>query len=340
MARAGETPDINTVGCELLGSAVDKGWVMCLDKFVTEEDKENVYEMTIKGAMVDGRIYAWPFWGGVFGTLYNKRLVMEAGLDPDNLPETWDEYLEWVLKMNNPPVYGYVGMWKKDYNLFQQHLGRLYSNGGALLNDDFTKCLLDQPEAVETLRFWTDLYTKYNAVPPGPTTYSYPELTRDFAYEVAATMQNCFWALPKLLGDNPEGMKDNILIGPNPYRKIRTTYAKIVYLTIGANSKHPDMAWEFIKYINSREAVAERAIRAQWMPFRKDVINTPEVQNAPELKIFLGFMESAKTNPNVPQINEIKDIVIEMVQSVLVGQATPEEASIKATKEIDEIIAR
>ena len=51
-------------------------------------------------------------------------------------------------------------------------------------------------------------------------------------------------------------------------------------------------------------------------------------------------METAKTNPNVPQIGEIQSRIIEMVQMVLTGQATPEEASIEATKDIDKMLAK
>lgn len=339
MARAGITPDIMDLGCEYLGSAVDRGWVLNLDKYVAEEDKENMSKNALNAGKVDGKIYGWPFWGGIYGMYYNKRFVIEAGLNPDNLPETWDEFLDWAKKMNNPPVYGYAGIWSSG-TLFHHHLARLYSNGGDILNDDYTKCLLDQPEAVEALSFWTELDSKHKVIPPGPTTYTYQEQTRAFAYELAASMTNALWAMPKLLGDNPEAMTDNILIGQNPYRTVPATYAKILYQVIGANSENPDIAWEFIKYLNTFEAATQRAIEAKWIPFRTDVINAPEVQDSEDLKQFLGFMETAKTNPNVPQIGEIQSRIIEMVQMVLTGQATPEEASIEATKDIDKMLAK
>ena len=200
--------------------------------------------------------------------------------------------------------------------------------------------MLDQPEAVEALSFWTELDSKHKVIPPGPTTYTYQEQTRAFAYELAASMTNALWAMPKLLGDNPEAMTDNILIGQNPYRTVPATYAKILYQVIGANSENPDIAWEFIKYLNTFEAATQRAVEAKWIPFRTDVINAPEVQDSEDLKQFLGFMETAKTNPNVPQIGEIQSRIIEMVQMVLTGQATPEEASIEATKDIDKMLAK
>lgn len=338
MARAGATPDIVDIGCEYLGSAIDKGWVLCLDKYVTEEDKKTVSKNALDGAVVDGKIYAWPFWGGVYGMFYNKKLVTKAGLDPNNPPQTWDQFLNWATRMNNPPVYGYAGIWSSA-TLFHHHLARLYSNGGNLLNEDNTKCLLDQPAAIETLRFWTELYTKHKVIPPGPTTYEYQEQTRAFASELAASMTNALWAVPKVLQDNPKGMKDNIIIGQNPYKTGPATYAKIVYQAIGVNSKNPEWAWKFIKFLNSKEAVIERALNACWMPFRTDVLNDPRIQNSAHIREFLRFMETARTNPTIPQIAEIQNRVIEMVQSVLLGKATPEEASIAATRDIDKMLA-
>lgn len=338
MASAGATPDIVDIGCEYLGSAIARGWVLPLDKYVTEEDTRNMSKNALDGATVNGRLYAWPFWGGVYGMFYNKRHVLKAGLDPNNLPRTWDQFASWAKKMNKPPVYGYVGIWSSA-TLFHHHMARLYSNGADLLSKDNTKCLLDQPAAIEALRFWTDLCTKEKVVPPGPTTYEYQEQTQTFASELAASMTNALWAVPKLVGDNP-ALKDNILIGPNPYNKTPATYAKIVYQAVGANSKHPDIAWEFIKFLNSREAVIERTLNAYWMPFRTDVLDDPRVKASEDVATFLTFMDTARTNPTIPQIAEIQLRVIDMIQSVLIGKATPEEASIAATRDIDLILKK
>lgn len=339
MAESGVTPDVIDLACNFMGSAISNGWLLSLDKYVTEKDKEVIIKGALDGASMDGKLYGWPFYGGVYVTYYNKKLVIEAGLDPNNPPQTLDEFLDWTLKLNNPPtVYGYAGVWSSK-TCFRHYLGYLFANGAEFLNADNTKCLLDQPAAIETLRFWTDLFTKYNAVPPGPTTYQYNEETQAFAYQVAASMTNAYWAIPKVLDDNPE-MEGNIIIGPMPYNKKPATFVQLNYQAIGANSKNPEMAFEFMKFLTTKKAVTERAIQAKWMFFRTDVADTPEVKQDKYLGKFLEFMKGARTNPTIPTIVEVQGRVILMVQNVLIGKSTVEEASIEATKDIDKILAK
>jgi len=340
MARAGKTPDIADIGIENIGTAIANGWVLSLDKYVTEKDKEVMSENALKGGTVDGKLYGWPFWGGIYAQYYNKRLLIEAGLDPNNLPETWDEFLGWMKKLNNPPaVYGLVDVWNSS-TCFRHHMPWVWSNGGKLLNDDNTKCLLDQPAAVEALRFRTELFTKYNLVPPGPTTYAYTEETRAFSYEKAASMTNALWALPKVLEDNPEAMENNIVIGTMPYNKEKVTFAYTVFMVIGANSKHPELAAEFMKFLTTKEAETQRALQAKWIPFRKDIVTDPEIQKDEYLTKFIELMESGQLPPNIPQSAGIQVRVVEMVQDVLIGKATPEEASVEATKDINKMLTK
>jgi len=339
MAGSGITPDIIDLSCDYIGSAIGNEWVLCLDEFVTDKDKDGVSKSALAGATVDGKLYGWPFMGAVFGNYYNKKLVIEAGLDPNNPPQTWDEFLDWVLKLNNPPnVYGYAGIWDSG-TAFRHHMAYLLANGTTLLDDNNTECLLDQPAAIETLRFWTELFTKYNAMPPGPTTYTYNEETRAFALGLAASMTNAYWGMPKVIGDNPE-MEDNFIIGPIPYTKEPATYFQVIYQVIGAHSKNPEMAFEFIKFLTTKEHVTERALMAKWMHFRTDALNEPQLQQDKYLGTFLKFMENAYTNPTIQTIAEIQQRVITMLQDVLIGKRSVEEASIEAKKDIDKILMK
>jgi raffinose/stachyose/melibiose transport system substrate-binding protein len=48
---------------------------------------------------VDGRVYGLPFHTGTLGIWYNRALFAGAGLDPDDPPETWDEFLRAVAAL-------------------------------------------------------------------------------------------------------------------------------------------------------------------------------------------------------------------------------------------------
>lgn len=54
-------------------------------------------------ATKDGKIYGVPYAGILlYGLIYRKDLVLEAGLNPESPPETWDEYFYWCQKMTFP----------------------------------------------------------------------------------------------------------------------------------------------------------------------------------------------------------------------------------------------
>ena len=46
-----------------------------------------------------GKLYGLPIWGGIYGEIYNRDMVVKAGLDPAKPPRTWDEYLAWAKKL-------------------------------------------------------------------------------------------------------------------------------------------------------------------------------------------------------------------------------------------------
>ena len=51
----------------------------------------------------DGKIYGVPMAGTwYYGLVYRKDLVRQAGLDPDVLPETWDDFYKWCQKLTFP----------------------------------------------------------------------------------------------------------------------------------------------------------------------------------------------------------------------------------------------
>jgi multiple sugar transport system permease protein len=54
-------------------------------------------------ATVDGNIYGLPTVNTYYmGIIFRMDLVRQAGMDPDNPPQTWDEFLYWCQKLTDP----------------------------------------------------------------------------------------------------------------------------------------------------------------------------------------------------------------------------------------------
>lgn len=66
----------------------------------TQEELEAMYtEGALNAVSSDGTVYAVPILQNSLGYLYNVDLFEEAGLDPDNPPETWEELKEAIAKL-------------------------------------------------------------------------------------------------------------------------------------------------------------------------------------------------------------------------------------------------
>src|SRR5947209_6209814 len=53
------------------------------------------------------RIYGIPLGGYALGLLYNRRLFMQAGLDPDRPPTTWKEFQAYAKQLTGTDVAGF-----------------------------------------------------------------------------------------------------------------------------------------------------------------------------------------------------------------------------------------
>jgi multiple sugar transport system substrate-binding protein len=95
-----------------------------------------------------GKLYAAPLFADMEFFIYNKQDWRDAGLDPDNVPTTWDELYALAPKLNvgdraaNVTPWNTIGStyWIAFYN----------SLGGQLFNEDKTQLLFDNDKALKT----------------------------------------------------------------------------------------------------------------------------------------------------------------------------------------------
>jgi raffinose/stachyose/melibiose transport system substrate-binding protein len=100
---AEEGPDIQYFwgGVWTLEFAWDGG-VAPIDDLIPEEERAhyiNNFERTY-----DGQIWGVPWYMSGNPFVYNRSLFEQAGLDPDNPPQTWDELLDACAKLNDVGV--------------------------------------------------------------------------------------------------------------------------------------------------------------------------------------------------------------------------------------------
>jgi multiple sugar transport system substrate-binding protein len=167
---ANKGPQIVAMPAERLPVYASKKALVNLDDFYA--DDKNAAEISDQAAAmetVDGAKYGVPTGFVPLSVFYNKALFEAAGVT--EFPETWDEWVDAAKKLTvdqdgdgTPEQYGLAladhatvgnGVWP---SLFA-------GNGGEIVDD--SKSVIDSPENVETLEYWSKALNDDKISPTG-----------------------------------------------------------------------------------------------------------------------------------------------------------------------------
>jgi raffinose/stachyose/melibiose transport system substrate-binding protein len=197
------------------------------------------------------RLYGLPFAGNASGYIYNKTLWRKAGVDPDNPPTTWSDFIAMLKKFRAAginPIQGSVA----DSWTTQAPLASL---AGTLVPESkYT----DLKKGTTTFKkLWTGVAQKevelfkYSDSDLGVT---YQQGTQNFAKGEAAIIPLGTYAIPQITSINAD-MDLGFAQMPatdNADEQILTA-GDDVMLTMGADTKHPKEAMKFIKFLMQKK---------------------------------------------------------------------------------------
>lgn len=120
----------------------------------------------------DGQLYGLPFEWQCSMLYYNMHLFEEVGLDPMVGPSTWEEVLDFALKLVKFDEQGnviregigqsYTGIWT-----LIRWRPFIYQLGGRWLSEDGTKMEFDSPEGMKAIQYNVDWTVKHRVAMKG-----------------------------------------------------------------------------------------------------------------------------------------------------------------------------
>lgn len=202
-----------------------------------------------------------PFHDGPECLIYRKDLFEE----PENkqrflaqygralaVPQTWHEFVEVARFFHQPTenLFGVVmGIYPDGHNAVFDFCLQLWSRGGSLLGNNGL-LNINTPEAAESLTFYKDLVQNKDLMHPKSFTYESVQAGAAFARGEAAMMINWFgFAAVCEVSDNNE-VKGKVEVAPIPKgSEGKPTSLNVYWLyTIGAGSRHKEIAYDFIRF--------------------------------------------------------------------------------------------
>lgn len=290
--------------------------------------------VTLELGLLNGRIYGLPWSTEAMSLVYNKDMFRAAGLDPENPPKTWAEMIEYAQKLTVDldgdgiiDQYGFAVCGNAPGNCWFRFVPDLWSAGGEVATADLKHGNLDTPEALEALKYYTEFLTKYHVAPESSVNNNSGDNRTLFINQKVAMYID---GQSGVMNVQKESSIDiGICLWPG---KNGPTTAGLggMYVSMPKNAKNKADAWTFLDYFYQVSV-------QEWFPVAFPV--KLEAQKADRFDNYRdeNYREQLAHTRNFQLLADTpscQTIIMEMIQSVLSGIATPEQALKDANERI------
>jgi multiple sugar transport system substrate-binding protein len=251
--QAGVAPDVLAGCCDFLPTWAQSGHLLDLRPFVEADLERELIQDWDEAQyralfLPDGSQFALPKYHGALGLLYNKDLFDAAGLDHPDGSWTYEDYDTALRRLTVPArAEGEESVWGGMVDINWERL-QVHANawGGHFVDpEDSTKSHLARPESLAALGWLRDrMWTEHTLA--GPLDVHNRSPRKAFARGQLATVEEGSWALREIL----EEAGFRVGVAPMPAGPVRrATLATTDGFAIYAGTRHPEAAWELLKFL-------------------------------------------------------------------------------------------
>lgn len=304
-----------------------------IERDAEEIDLADIPEVVWKLGEWNGKQAAYPLAGYGYLLSYRANLLREAGLEP---PSEVEEIADIAEQLNNPEAnqYGIVLNGKQGAPIAHQWMAFNAQIGGALLDGE-GRPTLNSSENVAAVEFYKDLF---KFTPPGALTFDWP--SRNTAFAEGLSVFNEGWSVSRPIYDDPESSEiaGNVedLVAPSTNGLFGGWG-----IGINANTDMTEEAWEFIKWLTSKDIQKEWIKMGAGGYIRRSTLTDQELlERFPwQSQILKSFEEGdGDFRPRFPEYAEFQDILGRRLNSVLTSEVTPKQALDQAQQEFSEVL--
>ncbi len=281
---------------------------------------------------VPAGIYGVPIDVMNIQMVYNKNLFKKAGLDPNKAPQTWDEFRAACEKLNAAGIQGLVSGWGEVWMIdcFASNLAFNVMGPEKVFSTLRGETPYSDPDWIKVFYLFKELADK-KMLASGIVTMVNKSAEQSFANERAAFAFNGSWCVNVYHGMNPN-LDYGVMLPP------KVNAQNSVYIWGGGGSSFlvndrstvKQEAIAFLEWLTSSEQQALLAKETRNMPSNKKALS----DIPPILAEFAKGMDNV-THPNVWPVNELPRVIERFdkgLQSVIIGEKTPEQLGAELTK--------
>ncbi|MFC5702674.1 extracellular solute-binding protein [Cohnella faecalis] len=283
---------------------------------ITEEVKawgqaDKYFDGPWSSTVYQGKNYGVPIGSNNLALYYNVDMLKAANVTP---PKTWAELLEAAKKLTTKDVYGFSMTAVKTEEGTFQFLPLMYQAGSDITN-------FNSEGTVEAAKLLQNMASN-GYMSKEVINQKQSDTVVQFSTGKVAMMMNGTWQIPLL---RKEG-KVNWDVVELPINKQGGTILGGENWAITKASKHKDVAFDIIKFANEPDNLKSFLQAAGRLPSREDYLSDPFWQDDKQLKVFADSMKVAKARAYGPNYPKISDAIQIMLQEVITGAKSPEDA--------------
>ncbi len=343
---AGVGPDIWSMHNTWLPKHKDKitplpqgeGWT------TMKEFRSSFTDVALQDLVFDNEIYGLPVYIDTLALYWNKDIFQTNGLASP--PETWDDFISDINLLVRKDRFGNIiragasiGT-ARNVNRSTDILSLLMMQTGTQMNDPVSfrptfnqfVSLSGQPfgSGEEALRFYTDFADPQKEV---YTWNSGMDYSIDAFYQGKSAMMLSYSHHIETIKNKAPYLNFGTSFVPQiDDREFDTTYANYWVPTVSEASENSIWAWHFLQFMASQEESAKYLEKSKRPTARRGLIETQKDD------VYLGvFADQILTARSWYQIDNvaIENIFADMIDSVVLGQATVKQAIDKSANQVN-----
>ena len=334
--------DLFTMDIVWTGEFAEAGYTVDLAPLIERDrqdlDLDDIYDVAWTQGEWKGTQVAYPFAGYVNLLNYRTDVLESSGL---SAPTTLEELESNALRIGNSgSVAGWVANGQQGPASAQDWMAYAFQSGGEVLNSEGVP-VIDSEVNIRALELYKRLFD--NSAPLGATEFDWGQRETSFTQGQAAMVQT--WSVSRASYEDSSisNVAGNVGTVPPPMAAgLEPRYAFGGWgLAINADSAAAEAAWEFIKWITSRESMKEMNKNGAGIYIRKSTVEDAELlERYPFLSVVGEALEKGDgdARPRVPQYSEIENAIGIAVSKVLTQGVSPEEALKEAQATVEALM--
>ncbi|MEU1893569.1 ABC transporter substrate-binding protein [Streptomyces pristinaespiralis] len=347
MMRSPKTaPDLVYEDTFRINSDIKAGYLRPLDDKLAGWDQWDQFVDTAKAAAKaeDGKTYGVPDGTDTRGLWFNKEIFAKAGLPADWQPKNWAEILDAArtVKEKVPgvvPLNVYTGKGPGEAAVMQGFEMLLYGTGEDPLYDPGARKWVTGGQGFkDALDFVGTVYKEKlgpdvsDALDPNVgtrvATEWFPEGKLAISLDGSWMDQNWINKGPKEWPEWSEKLGQAPMPTQHGQAPGKVSMSGGWAWSVPAKAENPDLAFEFVKTLQTRQNATRWCVVGAQIAVRKDVAADPRyLRSMPGIEFFTGLVQYTHYRPALPVYPQVSTAIGEAMEQVTTGDASAADAA-------------